>query len=198
VNELVVLLGVVIALMAVTTLIFTPARWLLRRVELVMLTGSVLVILFVMGFVCAEVMMRYIFNSPIPGHLEGSELLMPIIVFLAISYTQRVRGHVGMDLLIEALSPNARRVATCVTLLVSSFVCAILAYFSYKSAYQLWEYDDVTMTPPYFKTWPAGASIAIGYALLSARMFLQVLSEIDPDRFPDDIDESERELHQTE
>ena len=197
-NELVVLLGVVIALMVVTTLIYAPLRWLLRRLEFVMLVGSVLVVLFVMGFVCAEVLMRYVFNSPIPGHLEGSELLMPIIVFLAIAYTQRVRGHVGMDLLIEALAPGPRRMASGVTLLISSFVCAILAYFSYKSAYQLWEYDDVTMTPPYFKTWPAGACIAIGYALLSARMFLQVLAEISPDRFPDDIDESERELHQTE
>ncbi|NJM28169.1 MAG: TRAP transporter small permease subunit, partial [Pseudanabaena sp. RU_4_16] len=57
-----------------------------------------------MMFVSAEVLMRYGFNSPIPGHLELSELLMPIIVFLALSYTQATHGHVGMDFLLDALA----------------------------------------------------------------------------------------------
>ena len=29
--------------------------------------------------------MRYLFNAPIPGHLEGAELLMPMIVFLTFT-----------------------------------------------------------------------------------------------------------------
>lgn len=185
-HEFIYLIGAVIVAMAAITLLVVPFRWVLHSLEQIMLAGSVLVVLFVMAFVCAEVLMRYAFNSPIPGHLEGSELLMPIIVFLAISYTQRVRGHVGMDLVIDALPAKLKRIATVATLLISVFVCAILAWFSFKAAWQLWLYDDVTMTPPYFKTWPSGASISIGYGLLAARMYLQALSEIDPVRFPDD------------
>ena len=64
-----------------------------------------------MLFVGAEVMMRYVFNSPIPGHLEVSELLMPIIVFLGLSYTQATHGHVGMDLVLDSLPPRAQRYA---------------------------------------------------------------------------------------
>ena len=70
------------------------------------------------------------------------------------------------------------------TLLVSLFICAVLAYFSGKNALQLWRYDDVTMTPPYFKTWPSAAAITIGYALISLRMWVQVLHLYKPDRFP--------------
>jgi TRAP-type C4-dicarboxylate transport system permease small subunit len=157
----------------------------LRIVEQVTLAGSVLVILFVMLFVCAEVLMRYAFNAPIPGHLEGSELLLPIIVFLALSYTQATRGHVGMDLVLDMLSPDVRRHATISTLLFSVFICAILAWFSFKNAVQLWRYDDVTMTPPYFPTWPSAAAIPLGYALISIRMLLQALHLYDPDRYPD-------------
>jgi hypothetical protein len=54
------------------------------------------------------------------------------------------------------------------------------------------------MTPPYFKTWPSGASIAIGYGLLAGRMFLQALGEINPRRFADDVDERDRILHRSE
>jgi TRAP-type C4-dicarboxylate transport system permease small subunit len=70
------------------------------------------------------------------------------------------------------------------TLVVSILVCAVLALFSFRNAYQLWLYDDVTMTPPYFKTWPAAAAIPLGYALISVRMYLQVLHIYDPGRFP--------------
>ena len=183
-HELAILTLVVAAAMAVTAV---AARWvapMVRRVELLLVGASACVVLFVMAFVCAEVVMRYGFNSPIPGHLESSELLMPIIVFFAISYTQSTYGHVGMDLLLDNLPRPARRVAMIVTLLVSIFICSVLAYFSFKNALQLWRYDDVTMSPPYFHTWPSAAAIPIGYALISLRMYLQVLSLVDPRRFP--------------
>jgi TRAP-type C4-dicarboxylate transport system permease small subunit len=184
VHELAILALVVVALMAATTLVAGLVGRALRAIEYVLLAGAILVILFVMLFVGAEVLMRYAFNAPIPGHLEGSELLAPVIVFLAISYTQATHGHVGMDLLLDALAPAARRYAEMATLLVSIFICAVLALFSFRNAYQLWLYDDVTMSPPFFRTWPAAAAIPVGYALVSVRMYIQLLNIFDPGRFP--------------
>jgi TRAP-type C4-dicarboxylate transport system permease small subunit len=183
-HELAVLAIVVVAIMAVTTIIAGHVGRALRQIEYVLVGASVLTTLFAMAFVGAEVLMRYVFNAPIPGHLEGSELLMPIIVFLAISYTQATRGHVGMDLVLDMLAPRAKRYATMGTLLISIFVCAVLSYFSFKNTIQLWNYDDVTMSPPYFKTWPSSAAIAFGYLLISIRMYVQTLNLYDPDRFP--------------
>jgi TRAP-type C4-dicarboxylate transport system permease small subunit len=184
VYELAILAVVVAAILAATTAALAVIGPALRLVEYVLLCGSIVVILFVMGFVGAEVVMRYAFNAPIPGHLEGSELLLPIIVFLALSYTQSTHRHVGMDLLLDSLPPTARRNATMGTLVVSIVICSVLAYFSFKNAYQLWEYDDVTMTPPYYRTWPSAAAIPIGYALISIRMYVQFLHLFDPRRFP--------------
>lgn len=183
-HELAVLAIVVVAIMAVTTIVAGHVGRALRQIEYVLVGASVLTTLFAMAFVGAEVLMRYVFNAPIPGHLEGSELLMPIIVFLAISYTQATRGHVGMDLVLDMLAPRAKRYATMGTLLISIFVCAVLSYFSFKNTIQLWNYDDVTMSPPYFKTWPSSAAIALGYLLISIRMYVQTLNLYDPDRFP--------------
>lgn len=182
--ELALLLLVVIILMGLTTAAVSVIGPALQFLEKVLLFGATMVILFAMGLVSAEVLMRYAFNSPIPGHLEGSELLVPIIVFLAISYTQSTHGHVGMDLLLDSLVPAARRYAVMGTLLLGIFICAVLAYFSGKNALQLWRFDDVTMSPPYFKTWPSAAAIPVGYALVSIRMYLQFLNLYDPERFP--------------
>ena len=183
-HELAVLAVVIVAVMAATTAVAGLIGRTLLIIEYGLAAVSAAIALFVMAFVGAEVLMRYFFNSPIPGHLEGSELLMPMIVFLALSYTQATHGHVGMDLVLDTLSPRVKRWATIGTLLLSLFICAVLAFFSAKNALQLWRYDDVTMTPPYFKTWPSGAAIAIGYALISLRMWIQILHLINPVRFP--------------
>ena len=84
-----------------------------------MVASAPALIIGVMLFICAEVVMRYLFNSPIPGHLEGSELFVPIIVFFAISYTQSQNGHVGMTLVVESLPPRVRLRVEISTLLMS-------------------------------------------------------------------------------
>jgi len=190
-HELAILTVTVVALMAATAAAAHRFAPVLRLLETLLLAGAVLVILFVMFFVCAEVVMRYLFNAPIPGHLEGSELLVPIFVFLALSYTQATHSHVGMDLLLLNLPAAARRYAAMGTLLLSIFVCAVIAWFSFKNALQLWRYKDVTMSPPYFPTWPSAAAIPLGYGLTALRMFMQFLALCDSRRFPPDAHASD-------
>jgi TRAP-type C4-dicarboxylate transport system permease small subunit len=182
--ELAILAIVVVAIMVATTIVADVVGRFLKQVELALMVGAGVIAFFVMLFVSAEVLMRYVLDAPIPGHLEGAELLMPLIVFLALSYTQATHGHVGMDLALDMMSPGNRRYALMATLLVSIFVCSVLGWFSAKNALQLWQYDDVTMSPPYYKTWPAGAAIALGYMLTALRMYLQLLHVWNPDRFP--------------
>lgn len=183
-HELAILTVVVAAAMAATTYMAALIGSALRIVEYLLLVVASVVALFAMFFVGAEVLMRYAFDSPIPAHLELSELLIPIIVFLGLSYTQATRGHVGMDLALDMLPPKAHRYALMGTLLTSIFICSVLAFFSWKNTYQLWLYDDVTMSPPYYKTWPSAAAIPLGYTLISIRMYLQLLGLYDPERFP--------------
>ena len=183
--ELLAVLLVTLAAAGLLTLVAAGADAVQRRVETFLTYVSAAIILLVMAFVLAEVVMRYVFNSPIPGHLEGAELLLPMIVFFAVSYTQAQYGHVGMVVVVDALPPGARRVADLVALILSLLTCAVLAYFGAKYAYSSWEVDDVTMTPPYWRTWPSSAAIALGYFLLSVRMWLQVLRIVASNRFPD-------------
>ncbi len=182
-HELLILLLVVIAVAAVTTMVFRFVGPCLRILEYILVSGSVLSILFVAFYVGAEVVMRYLFNSPLPGHLELAELMMPVIVFLALSYTQATHGHVGMDLLTDLLPEQTRRVLSVVTLVLSLCICAVIGYFSLKNTMLMIEYDDVTMSPPYFKTWPAGAAIPLGYILISLRIYIQLLHMLMPQRF---------------
>jgi TRAP-type transport system small permease protein len=177
----------IVAALILAALIVLPVARKMEPVLSVVEQGLTIVstslIIFVMLFVCAEVIMRYGFNSPIPGHLEGSELLMPVIVFFALSYTQSVHGHVGMTMVVDSLAePNKRRLEA-LTIGLSMFIYGVLTYYSGAQAYRSFEFDDVTMTPPYFKIWPSAAAVSLGFFLCTLRMYLQFLKRVYPNRF---------------
>jgi TRAP-type C4-dicarboxylate transport system permease small subunit len=181
------LLYVIVTLLVVAgaiALVSIKAELFMRLLEDMLTYCSVALILGVMCWVVAEVIARYVFNSPLPGHLEGAELLLPMIVFFGVSYVQARDGHVGMTFVVDALPKRIRRVTDILSLIVSALTCAALAYFASKNAWLAWDYEDVTMSPPYWPVWPSAAVIPLGYGMLAVRMLLQVLQKLTPDRFP--------------
>ena len=184
-TELIAILLITVASAAILALIGKRIDQVQRQIELLLTYLSAAIILFLMAYVLLEVLMRYAFNSPLPGHLEGAELLLPMIVFFAVSYTQERNGHVGMSLVVDALPPAIQRVTNIFTLGLSVLTCAVLAYFGAKQAFFAYEIDDVTMTPPYWPIWPSAAIVPIGYGLLALRMLLQIFQHIAPTRFPE-------------
>ena len=102
-----------------------------------------------------------------------------------------------MTLVVDALSEKVKRNVNLITLVLSVLTCAVLAYFSAKFSYRAWDYDDVTMSPPYWPTWPSAVAVPIGYLLISVRMYLQILLVLMPDRMPEpEIDDSELHVHE--
>ena len=184
-TEFIVILLVTAASVTILALIGQHIEQILWKFELLLTYLAAVIILLLMAYVLLEVLMRYAFNSPLPGHLEGAELLLPMIVFFAVSYTQERNGHVGMSLVVDALPPAIQRVTNIFTLGLSVLTCAVLAYFGAKQAYFAYEIDDVTMTPPYWPIWPSAAIVPIGYGLLALRMLLQIFQHIAPTRFPE-------------
>ena len=184
-TELIGIVLVTAASVTILALIGQHVEQILRKTELLLTYLSAVIILFLMVYVLLEVLMRYAFNSPLPGHLEGAELLLPMIVFFAISYTQARNGHVGMSLVVEVLPVRFQRFINIFTLGLSILTCAVLAYFGAKQAYFAYEINDVTMTPPYWPIWPSASIVPIGYGLLALRMSLQILQHIAPKRFPE-------------
>jgi len=195
--ELLYLIIAVLVVFGALALITVRAELFMRLIENILTYCSVVLIICVMFWVVGEVIGRYVFNSPLPGHLEGAELLLPMIVFFGVSYVQARDGHVGMTFVVEALPKKVRRVTDILSLIVSVLTCAALAYFASKNVWLAWIYDDVTMSPPYWPVWPSAAVIPLGYGMLAVRMVLQILQKLVPHRFPSPIVEHS-DLHVAE
>jgi TRAP-type C4-dicarboxylate transport system permease small subunit len=134
---------------------------------------SAVILFFLMFYVTAEVAMRYLFNAPLAGHLEAAQLLIAPAVFLALSWVQARRGHVGMDLLHERLAPRGRALADAVTLSLALLTFLVILWFSWESTWSAWEVGDVTPTAN-LPTWWSKAAVPLGVALLCLRLLMQL------------------------
>lgn len=148
-----------------------------ERLETALTLLSTLILFGLMFYVTAEVVMRYLFNRPLPGHLELTQLLIAPAVFLALSWVQAQRGHVCMDLLHEKLSPRGRAAADCVTLALALATFVVLTWFSAQSTWTAWEVGDVTPTAN-ITTWWSRAAVAVGSALLCIRLSMQLAENV--------------------
>jgi len=66
---------------------------------LAFVAGITLIAIVIM--VSVDVFKRYVFNEPIPGGVEITQLMMPWAIFLGFTYALLMGTHVQMSLLIE-------------------------------------------------------------------------------------------------
>ena len=139
---------------------------------------SVFIIMFLMFFATAEIIGRYAFNSPIPGHVEIVELIMAGIVFFGIAYTERIGGHIRMELFItRVLKGRAYHIAEVITVALSLFVYLFIFIYALKSTLFSLQVGDVT---PYINwpTWPSKLAIPIGSFFLCIRFTIELIQHL--------------------
>lgn len=90
--------------------------------------GAIMLFLIVV-MIFVDVIMRYIFNSPIPGQQELAELGTVVVVYFGLPFTTRHRGHVRVETIPDKLSLNVKSILYGVLDLVC---CAFLVFVTIK------------------------------------------------------------------
>ena len=82
----------------------------------------------------ANVVARYGFNNNILWALELTVFLFAWLVLLGASYAVRKGSHLGVDIIINILAPEARRVLG----LVAVVICVAFSFLMLKGAWDYW------------------------------------------------------------
>ena len=136
---------------------------------------SVFIIMFLMFFATAEILGRYLFNNPIPGHVEIVELIMAGVVFFGIAYTERVGGHVRMELFVtKVLKGRAYHIAEVLTATLSLFVYIFILIYTIKVSVFSYQIGDNTAYL-YWPTWPSKFAIPLGSLFLCIRFVIEII-----------------------
>ncbi len=99
----------------------------------------------------ANVIARYVFNSNILWALETTVFLFAWLVLLGASYCIKTRTHLGVDVVLNMVSPGARRILAIVAVIscLAFSVLLLIGAWQYWSPFigkQVWyEVNDIPM-----------------------------------------------------
>lgn len=96
------------------------------------LIALILGLMTVITFV--NVIMRYIFQTSLIWGLEATLALFAWLVLLGMSYAVKINSQLGVDAVVNLLSPAARRVLA----LVAGALCVLYAVLLLKGAWDYW------------------------------------------------------------
>lgn len=113
--------------------------------------------------VFANVVARYIFNSPLAFSDEIASYLFILMSFMGTAIAARRRAHLGLSIVTDKLSPTARRYVMTAMYAISAFFCLLILIFGIQmvmSQYQLGQ-ETATMQWP---EWIYGLFVPVGAA----------------------------------
>ena len=119
--------------------------------------------------VFGEVVARFVFNAGIHWAQEATLLMSGWMILLGASWAVRERAHIGVDILVDALSPNVRRWVLLVGVVACLFYCGLFLYGGWVYLSKLHmigiELEDIAIPK-----WVATSVLIIGFGLLALRI----------------------------
>ena len=85
---------------------------------------------------------RKLFNVPIFGYIDIVEIAMSALVFLGLAYTERLGGHIRMELFVSFLKGRWLWTFELLGVLVGLAIVAVLTYYSYTHAMRAYHSGD--------------------------------------------------------
>lgn len=136
--------------------------------KITILVGSVCLVAMIL-VTCAEVLMRYFFNSPIFGSSEMIRLLLGVLVFSGMFAVTRDRGHVNVSLFEPLLLRHFRRgYRSIFDVMTLAGVIAITAILGWRS-WDLIQYPETTVVLRLPLIWIIGAmTVLAALAIIAA------------------------------
>ncbi|GMQ48665.1 TRAP transporter small permease subunit [Vibrio sp. 10N] len=131
------------------------------------------VIVALVALATTNILGRWLFSMPISGYIDWVEQAMAFIAFLGIAYTQRMGGHIRMDILVGRFRGRWLWFTELLSSVFMLLVTLLLIYGSYLHFWRAYSIGDssVDINLP---TWPAKFVVPFALSVLALRLILQI------------------------
>lgn len=135
--------------------------------------------LAIMLVVTADVVMRYLFNSPFAWAYDLIALyLMAGVFYFVLSDAHREKMHVGIDILQARMGPRVRHFADLLTALIGLALFSLIAYVGAHSAWESFANSEILAGDIPWPVWLSAIIVPIGVTLLVLRLLLQLIGHL--------------------
>jgi len=152
-------------------------RTYIRFVTALSLAGGVVATLLLaaaVGVVCQMIVVRYFLNASTVWQTEFVIYALVAATYLGSAYVLIRKGHVGVDLLPQALGGTAERVLKLLAALLSMLFLAILTWSGWQFFHEAWSGGWTTDTVWALPLWIPLLPLPVGMGLL----ILQYIAEV--------------------
>jgi TRAP-type C4-dicarboxylate transport system permease small subunit len=153
--------------------LFHEFKKALRLIEKVFCFVGVCLFLGLMVLGSLDVIGRYIFNNPITGAIEISQVLMATMIFLAWPYTQNVKSHIAFEIIVDNYPSRIRKAVKLMTLVLSFILIGSIVWQSSIETLWHWRECRTFQTIP-LPIAPFEYSVTIGGIILCAELLIDI------------------------
>lgn len=126
----------------------------------------------------SDVLSRELLQTPIPGAIQYSELLLVGVTLLALADGQRNGDHVAMELVTSRLPLRAGHLFTAFGYSIACIVLFVASWMSLGIAIDSFQTGESRIGIVAAPAWPARAVVPLGFFVLALMMLLQTLKSI--------------------
>ena len=130
--------------------------------------------LFAMVFITVRhAIGRYAFSSPVPGNSELSCIMLAILVFMGIAYTQMRKGHISVAVITDRFSARTQSVIESIMNIVYLGLIVVTIWRTTVQFFFQIEHGNVTsiLHLPFF---PVYAVLVFGWITLAVAVAVQL------------------------
>jgi len=155
-------------------------RRIYRVYQMIVRTGGTLsgvCVLVMVSTIVIDITGRTFFFKPLEGTLELNEMLMVLIVFLGLAWTQSQRGNVKIEVFASRLSFKSARVVDLAVLTMSLLFASLITIGGTVEALHSTRIREAVWGIARFPVWPGKIMLAFGCFLLCIQFLIDIIHE---------------------
>jgi len=122
---------------------FPEQRWT-RHAESVLGVAASAILFAMMLLTFVDVVARYVFNRPVRGAFEVTELMLLVLIFAGLPLVSYADQHVTMDFIDRLVGRGTRAGLERGVHVVTTAIMLLLAWLVWLKADRIWGYRDAT------------------------------------------------------
>lgn len=121
-----------------------PADGRKRHADAILGGAASAILLAMVMLTVVDVVARYLFNRPVRGAFEVTELMLVILIFAGLPLVSYADEHAVMDFIDRVLGPRAQPALQRAVQAVCAAFMFLLAWLTWLKADRIWAYRDAT------------------------------------------------------
>lgn len=153
---------------------------MLDRVSATMVTAAMVVsgasVATIIAVNSIDTLGRALFNKPMMGAVEITELFLAMCIILAIPYAQRKLAHIEIDMFTQRCSARLKKFLLFISIVLTVLVFFMLMVQSYESAKEAISTFETSAGYLSVPVWIGKISVTIGFAIALLESLTQLFA----------------------